>query len=148
MNKEETVYKTALLLVEHFKDCMERDDRGIHSRIFSTILHPEPVFVVAGQSQSVVDGAMKHPEHVVPCAFMIEESRRLIKQSVPVSEIAKLLAKHWKIVYISKQEANHLDSKKGLNLKSTMPEGWGFETGDTFDRLNKANIKVLPIESI
>ena len=145
MDNEKTIYKTSLLLVEHFKDCLERDDRGIHSRIFSHILHPEQNFVTVGQSQEVIDGAKAHPEHVVPCAVLIGESCRLINENMPKVSIAKLLSKHWKIAYISKDQANFLDTKKGLNLKHSMPEGWCFETGDTYARLNKASIKLFPL---
>ena len=70
MQKDEIIYKTSLLLVQHFKQCLE-DGRGTHSRIFNFILHPEENYVLAGQSQAVVDGAKKHPEHVVPCAVLI-----------------------------------------------------------------------------
>ena len=145
MNNEETVYKTALLLVEHFRDCMARDDRGINSRIFSHILHPEKHFITVGQSQEVINGKDTHPEHVVPCATLIEESCRLIKEDVPDTKIAELLTKHWKIANISKDQANYLDTKNGLNLKYAMPEGWSFETGDTYARLKLAGIELLPI---
>ena len=145
MDKEDAIYRTSILLVEHFKDCLEREDRGINSRIFSKILHPEENFVAVGQSQEVIDGAPVHPEHIVPCAVLIDESIRLIKANMPNASIAKLLAKHWKIAYISKEQASFLDTKKGLNLASSMPDGWCFETGDTYARLNKADIKLLPL---
>lgn len=145
MDNAESVYRAALLLVEHFKDCMEREGKGIHSRVFTHFLHPEKDFVAAGQSQSVIDGESIHPEHVVPCAVLISETCRLIKENMPKSKIAELLAKHWKVAYISKNQANYLDSKDGLNLKHRMPDGWKFETGDTFARLKLAKIDLLPI---
>ncbi len=146
MDKIESIYKTSLLLVEHFSYCAQRGGKGIHSRIFSHILHPEEEFVAMGQSEEVMNGASPYPEHVVPCVTLIEESLRLLDQGMPKTEIAELLAKHWKIVFISKQQANYLDAKDGLNLKSKMPEGWKFESGDTLARLNQAGIQVLPLK--
>ncbi|WP_201511685.1 hypothetical protein [Psychrobacter alimentarius] len=150
MNKQETVYKTSLVLVEHFLNCIERKklgiNLGVHSRIFSYILHPEVEFVTVGKSQEVADGAPPHPEHVVPCSIIIWESIRLLEEGKPKEEVAKLIAKHWKIVFISKDESSFIDSKKGLNLKSSMPDNWDFETGDSFERLNLAGIQVLPLD--
>jgi len=145
MNNEESVYRTSLLLVEHFNNCIQRSGKGIHTRIFSHILHPEQEFVAIGCSKEVIDGAKAYPEHVVPCATLINESFRLIEDGMAKEDIAKLLAKHWKIVYISKVQATYLDTKKGLNLKYKMPEGWTFETGDTFARMKLAKIEVLPL---
>jgi hypothetical protein len=147
MDKQESIYRTALLLVEHFNYCILRNRKGIHSRIFSHILHPEEEFVAIGQSQDVIDGAKPYPEHVVPCATLINKSFRLIKEGLPKEEIANLITKHWKIVYISKDQADYLDTKKGLNLKYKMPDGWNFETGNTYARLELANIEVLPLEN-
>jgi hypothetical protein len=151
MNKQESIYQTALLLVDHFDYCNQREDKGIHkgihTRIFSHILHPEEEFVAIGRSKEVANGAESHPEHIVPCATLITESCRLLREGVPKQEIAQLLVMHWKIVYISKEQAKFLDTKSGLNLKNSMPAGWDFKTSDSFARLNLANIKVLPLEA-
>ena len=149
MNKQESVYKTSLVLVEHFLNYIEQKKLGVHlgvhSRILSYILHPEVEFVTVGRSQKVADGAISHPEHIVPCSIIIWESIRLLEEGKSKEEVAKLIAKHWKIVLISKDEANFIDTKKGLNLKSSMPDNWNFETGDSFERLNLAGIQVLPL---
>lgn len=146
MDNIESVYRASLHLVRHFKDCLERDGKGIHSRIFNYLLHPEGDFVGAGQSQEVINGEPVHPEHVVPCAVLIEESCRLLKQGVTETEIARLLSMHWKIAFISKAQAAYIDSKDGLNLKSSMPDGWCFESGDTYERLKRAEIMLQPID--
>jgi hypothetical protein len=145
LNNEESVYNASLLLVEHFKYCIARNGKGIHSRVFSHILHPEEDFVAVGRSKEVIDGAKAHPEHVVPCATLISESFRLINENVPREKIAELLAKHWKIAYISKDQASYLDTKKGLNMQFKMPKDWCFETGDTYARLKLANIQLFPL---
>lgn len=146
MDKGESVYRASLLLVNHFRDCLDRGGKGLHSRIFNYFLHPEGEFVGVGKSLDVVNGKPVHPEHVVPCAVLIEESCRLLKMGVPESEIALLLSKHWKIAYISKEQAGYIDSIDGLNLKNTMPDGWCFESGDTYERLNRAGIELIPLD--
>ena len=94
-----------------------------------------------GMSKQAKAGEPPHPEHVVPCAVLISESFRLIReQNHSDDEIAKLLQKHWKIATISKSEAKKLDSK--LKLKSRMPKGWCFEDGDTLERLKLAGITI------
>lgn len=145
MEKKEVVYRTALQLVEHFSDCLMVEERGVHSRVFSHLLNPEQYFVAIGQSQEVIDGKPIHVEHIVPCAVLIKESCRLIKNNEPKEEVAKLLVKHWKIAIISKDQAEYLDTKKGLGLKNTMPEGWDYKTGNTYARLEKAGIELLPL---
>jgi len=144
LTKEEFTYQTSLILIEHFTNCIQHDSKGFNTRIFSHILHPAHEFVAIGNSKEVVEGANPYPEHVVPCATLINESVRLIKEGKDKEYIARLLTKHWKIVYISKEQANYLDTKKGLNLQYKMPEGWNFETGDTYARLKLANIEVFP----
>jgi len=144
MDKKEAVYRTALQLVEHFTDCLQMKERGVHSRIFSHLLNPEQYFVAVGQSQEVIDGAPAHIEHIVPCVVMVKESFKLIESNMPKSEIAELIVKHWKIAIISKDQAKYLDTKTGANLKNTMPENWDYKTGDTFARLDKAGIRLQP----
>lgn len=148
MNKEKEVFKASLHLVRHFKDCLERErngfPKGIHSRVFNFMLHPEGDFVGIGRSQAVIDGAPAYPEHVVPCAKMIEECCRLIKSHVEENHIAMLLSKHWKIAYISKSQAAYIDFD--LKLKNEMPKGWSFEDGETYERLNLAGIDLLPLD--
>ena len=145
MDKQEAIYRTALQLVDHFSDCLQTAGRGVHSRIFSHLLNPEQEFVAIGQSQEVIDGAPSHVEHIVPCAVLIKESCELIKNGEPREKIAKLMVKHWKIAYISKEQAKNLDTKDGLNLKNTMPKGWDYKTGDTKARLNEAKIDLMPL---
>jgi len=138
-SNSEIVLKTCRLLVSHFRHCLEYG-RGFHSRLFEHMLHPEIQFVFVGKSVSISKDTPTHPEHVVPCAFMINECTRLIKEGVSDELIASLLEKHWKLALISKEEQRRLDCE--LGLKSTMPLGWRFEDGDTFARLKLANIEL------
>jgi hypothetical protein len=145
-SKEELVYRTCMLLVQHFRNLLEAGHGGFHSRIFQHMLHWEYDFVGIGQSTEVTIESGFHPEHVVPCAVLIEETCRLIQESVlNDTEIASLRQKHWKIARITKEQAKQIDF--GLGYKSTMPPGWRFEFGETLARLNAAEITLLPFEA-
>ena len=141
MNKNEVVYETCLLIVRHFRNLVEHNGYGFNSRIFSHMLHPEKEFVFAGTSEELNQNSSVHPEHVVPCAVLISECRRLIKEGFTDSQIATLLQKHWKVAHITKEEAHKLDSE--LRLKSVMPEGWSFEAGNTLARFEVAKINLV-----
>lgn len=143
--KKQFVYDTALVCVQHLKNVQKYHQKsgeggGMHSKFMERLLHPEEIFILCGQSQEVIDGKPSHPEHIVPCAVLRDETLRLLGAGKDIEYIAKLFAKHWKIAYISKDEAKKLDGK--LGLKSKMPESWCFEKGDTFARLEVAGIKL------
>lgn len=140
--KSDLVYRTCQLVVQHIKNHLEEGHGGVHSRLFSHILHPERDFVCAGKSAEVMAGAVPYPEHVVPCAMLIGEVRRLLREKqLADDDIARLLQKHWKIALITKEQARHIDFT--LGYKSTMPPEWRFETGDTFARLEEAGIRLF-----
>ncbi|OSI15493.1 hypothetical protein [Neisseria dumasiana] len=151
-HKTEVVFKTCLLLVRHFKNLIEYQQNtnqirvGYNSRIFQHMLHRENHFVTLGNSEKLSDGVPAHPEHVVPCAYMIDELDRLIKEGRHSDEeLARALQKNWKIAYITKDEARYLDF--GLKLKSRMPQGWDFMTGRPEERLEAAGIKLVQVQS-
>lgn len=145
MTKSELIQTACERLIYHFamlNQCEETGGYGFHTRIFSHYLHPEARFVYAGKSRDIEVGAPQRLEHVVPCAVLISESNRLISEGkLPQSEIAKLLAKHWKVAHISKREQQRMDYEQGM--KSQMPQGWTFEDGDTMARLDQAGISLL-----
>ncbi len=132
------VLKTCTLLVAHFRHLLEHGGAGFHTRLFSHMLHPEARFVFAGKSIAAQPGVPIHPEHVVPCAVLISECKRMIQEGAPDAQIAPLLAKHWKLATITKKEQQALDYQWGY--KSRMPPGWRFEDGDTFARFHAASI--------
>ena len=92
--KTQIVLKTCILLVSHFRNLHENKGLGFHTRLFSHILHPEREFVFAGRSVNVNQDTDTHPEHIVPCAVLISECRRMISQGATDEQIAPLLAKH------------------------------------------------------
>jgi hypothetical protein len=139
MSRNEVLYRACLALIGLFRDQIDAQLECVHTRIFNYVLHPESCFVHCGVSLEAKSGSSTHPEHVVPCAVLINECFRLIKEgNLSDEQIARLLQKHWKIVTISKAESKRLDSE--LGLKSRMPGNWRFEDGDTFARLAEAGI--------
>lgn len=139
--KEQIVHRTCLVLVRHIRNHVEEGRGGIHTRLFSHILHPEVDYVYAGRSPEAVTDLDIHPEHVVPCAVLVDETRRLvIENKLNDDEIAQLLQRHWKIALITKKQARDIDVN--LGYKSSMPRDWCFETGDTFARLKLAEIAI------
>lgn len=148
MSEGKFIYQTALVLVAHFDNCIKSKNEAVHSRLFSHILHPEADYVLCGQSpESKESNEKPYPEHVVPCAVLRNEAFRLIKDNKPREYIAELIAKHWKIAYITQKQQEKLDGKSGVNFKDTMPEGWHFETDDSFARLKVASIEICPIKN-
>jgi len=141
--KDDIVYMACLLLVAHFRNLRgySKDNFGFHTRIFSQFLHPEEKFVFAGKSKMVTGETPTHREHVVPCAVLVNECKRLIDEGrLSDSEIAQLLRKHWRLAKITKIEQKKLDVE--LGYRSTMPPGWSFETGNTFERFKLAKIEL------
>lgn len=144
--QSDIVQETCLVLVRHFRTLLRlnKDELGFHTRLFSHVLHPERNFVYAGKSEDSLSESRPHPEHVVPCAVLITECKRLIKADAHSDrDIAAMLKKHWKVADISKREQRLLDIE--LRLKSRMPDDWTFETGDTYARLTCAGIVLLPL---
>lgn len=149
MDKEQAIFETCILLVKHFKNMNSHTEyrkkislghAGFHTRIFSHILHPEKEFVYVGSSVELNEGEPFHPEHIVPCVVLMNESIRLIKNGHSDEYIAKILQRHWKVAHITKGQAKKLDQE--LGLKTTMPSGWNFETGSSLARLEAAGIKL------
>ena len=63
---------------------------------------------------------------------------RLDSSEESLSNIALFIRRFLKIVKITKDEQVRLDVD--LGLKQKMPDGWTFDTGDVFARLDVASI--------
>lgn len=138
----ELLASTCRLVIAHVRNVDRHGGAGLHTRLFSHLLHPEERFVFAGRSSRLSEGQASRLEHVVPCAVLLSETRRLIGQGMSDAIVASLLARHWRVARITTDEQRMLDD--ALGLKSTMPTGWCFETGETLARFNAAGITLLP----
>lgn len=88
-----------------------------------------------------------HAEHVVPCALLRDISIRRYNAGATEAEVADFLQQNVVIVDILPEQQQRLDGKKangGLDLKTTMPEGWEFGRDCIFARLHEANIPFDP----
>ena len=103
--KNELVFQTCLLLVQHITNLVEYEKStgvriGYHSRIFDSLLHPQEYFISLGKSEKLLDGVQGRIEHVVPCAYIVEKFEELIKeQKYTQEELAHALQKNWKSAY-------------------------------------------------
>lgn len=125
---------------EELQDDPKREAK-MHSRLFDVLLgKPRNI------GTSVKGGG--HKEHLVPCALlrdrafhMFWEGRDAKREISEVEkEVAQMLERFLAIANIHPTEADLLDHK--LGLKTTMPEGWNWETGLVEARLIKAEIKL------
>lgn len=137
------VLATCELLVAHFRNLQmpSANGRGFHTRVFSHVLHPEEQFVSAGRSELSTKGGATRLEHIVPCRVLFDETIRLIREGqLSDQDIAKLLAKHWRVARLAQSEQQALDRVH----RHTMPAGWRFDDGDTFARLALLGITLQP----
>lgn len=103
-------------------------------------------------------GKDPYREHAVPCdeinriGIDIVNSHQPLRSSEKddvLTELADMIKKLLIVVWISDAEAKKLDSNppEGLGLKTTMPDGWNWETDSALERLNVAGIKVRSLKS-
>ncbi len=83
-----------------------------------------------------------HREHVVPRNIICYECHDMFLAGASVQSVAEFIGKYLKIVWISRAEQQKLDQGRQLNLRQRMPDGWSFESGSIFARLDKAGIEV------
>jgi len=113
-----------------------RYKQGMNSNLFQRVIHDE--WVCVGKSKS--GGGYK--EHVVPCVYLAEESKKMFVDGRTVEDVARFLEKNFKIVEITIEEAGRLDSKKS-GLKQKMPPDW--DRTDEFARLRACEIEWEPV---
>lgn len=95
-------------------------------------------YVTVGESIA----GKEHREHVIPRNVICNRCHEMFRAGSSIEAVANFIRKHLQIVYISREEQERLDSGKELNLRQRMPDGWSFESGDLYARLNTAGIKV------
>lgn len=126
-------------LAEIFHNHWEEERVG-STRIFEHVIPDE--WLVCGRSTN--GGGYR--EHVVPCALIRDHSIRMYQEGKLLEDVVEMIDKYLAIVLISDQERDILDNKFGL--KTTMPDGWSFESGDLFARLSLAGIEIITSESV
>jgi len=106
-----------------------------------TRLFQEPIIsdkmVLVGESKK----GGTYREHIVPRVFICAQCHAMFEHGESIDSVARFIRKYLKIVLISQEEQQLLDTKKasgGLGLRETMPEGW---SGSPFERLDFAKIE-------
>ncbi|MFA4939888.1 hypothetical protein [Brevundimonas sp.] len=105
------------------------------TRLLNPPLIPDEL-VIAGRSVAV--GAI-YREHVVPRRVIVAACHSMLKQSdsdATVEEMAAFIQQHLKIVYVTPEEAEHLNAP---GVRQHMPDEW-LAGGDIFIRLERAGI--------
>lgn len=138
MNKfsKEELIERAFRRVAMMMHGMWEEKGSSDTRLLEHWLIPDD-FVMVGESLV----GSEHREHVVPRIMLCEQAHLMFKNGASIQDVAAFLRKYLKIVLISRTEQQRLDNKDQLNLRQKMPEGWSFESGDIFARLNIADIK-------
>ena len=111
------------------------EESGTHSRIFEVLV--SDYLVADGES---VKGN-NYREHAVPCVLIRDQARDMYENGFSVKEVCRMIEKHLRIVYISKEEAKYLDTIMGL--KEKMPEDWEFGKSDPLARITEAGIELV-----
>lgn len=127
---------------------MQSPDVGKHSRVFDFYIPSKEI--QRGRSKKAPDKGF-HPEHVVPCAFILQHCRSVLTvlsgdsayapEELSISMLVPLIKKLLAIVKIDESERKRLDVGD-LALKYTMPDGWIAETGCIFKRLHDAKPRI------
>jgi hypothetical protein len=139
--KKRSFYRAAWVLHHFFEEQRDEYQREkgawVHSRLFDTLVHAP--LILAGTS---IEGH-GHIEHLVPCALIRDHAFEMYQDGKTVDDVADMIGRYLRIAYITPKEARQLDYE--LGLKTTMPDEWrGFETGGFMERLEKADITLIP----
>jgi hypothetical protein len=129
-------FERAAWVLKHFWEEQQDKNQGkadVHSRLFDTLVYDLPV-----KGRSINGGG--HTEHLVPCALLRDHAFKMFWEGKSELDVALMLRRLLCIAYITPAEARLIDHE--LGLKTTMPDGWDFETGSVMARLEAAGIQL------
>lgn len=139
--KKEAFLRIAYVLHSHWKVSSEEEkkrlDCKIHTRIFDVLIPDE--YVIYGESKN----GKGHREHVVPCAYIRDNSLKMFNDGLLIEDVAKMIEKNLIIVHITQEERKIIDFD--LGYKTDMPKPWDFGD-DPLARLKLANINIIKYE--
>lgn len=132
-------FDRAAWVLKHFweeqLDDIKREAR-VHSRLFDPLV--PRIYIETGTS---INGG-GHIEHLVPCVVLRDLAFKMYWDNKTEKDVSEMLSRLLRIARISAAEAHHLDHV--CKLKTRMPDGWCYETGDVLARLVAANIELAP----
>lgn len=129
--KQRRMLRLAQLIHDHWTE-----GSGMDTRYFEVpLIHDS--FVEYGYSAS--GGGYR--EHAVPRVFLRDACSKMYDEGATIEEVADALTANLWIVYVSLDEARHMDH--GLGHKTTMPKGWKLGVDDPFARFHSAGISII-----
>jgi hypothetical protein len=134
----ERVERAFLRLATYLRESLEESPDHETARIDTRVIEyfVPAAYVLHGVSRAGIG----HHEHVVPCAYLRQESLAMLRAGHTNAEVVRFLRRCLAIVTITLAERDALDRSDGLGLKDRMPDGWQPDTGDIFARLVLAGI--------
>lgn len=113
---------------------MLEDRNSTDTRLFGPPLVSDEL-VAVGRSKN--DACCR--EHVIPRLVICNRAEAMLRSGAGTTEVARFIAEHLKIIYLTQDECDQLNKKKYFNLRQRMPKGWEFGQ-DQFARLQEAEI--------
>lgn len=133
-------FDRAAWVLKHFWEEQLNDikrEARVHSRLFDPLV--PRIYIEMGTSKN----GGGHIEHLVPCVVLRDLAFKMYWDNKTEKDVSEMLGRLLRIARISAAEAHHLDHV--CKLKTRMPDGWNYETGDVLARLVAANIELIPI---
>lgn len=137
----EIIIRRAFLRAARYIRRIDTEGAPAHSRVVECFIPDD--FVPRGNGK---DGR-GHKEHVIPCVYLLKESRQLFGSGANLDQVAGFLQRNVVIVDISKTQKEYLDGslqKGGRGLKTKMPAHWNIDSDCIFQRLHEAEIAFDP----
>jgi hypothetical protein len=135
---EERRERASLRAAMHIRGLWEEKGSS-DTRLLEGLFYPDE-FAVVGRSLKYEGKGRR--EHVIPRRIVVNECHAMLECGESDIAIARFIREHVKIVLISKEEQERLDSRHHFALRQIMPEGWAFGDGvDIFARLKHAGIE-------
>ena len=135
---KQRAFDRAAWVLKHFWDeqCgdIKREVR-VHSRLFDPLV--PRIYIEMGTS---IEGG-GHIEHLVPCVVLRDLAFKMYWDNKTEKDVSEMLSRLLRVARITTEEADRLDHK--LKLKTRMPDGWDYETGDVLARLEAAKITLV-----
>lgn len=131
--KRRRLFRLAQLIYDHWEE-----GSGMDTRYFD---HPfiQNEYVEFGCSPS----GGTYREHAVPRAYLREQCMLLLQQGSSLEDIVRILEENLRIVRISSEEADLLNSQ----FKTSMPDDWIIGEHDPLARFHRVGITVLDIQA-
>ena len=134
--KQRAFDRAAWVLKHYWEEQMDdiKREARVHSRLFDPLV--PRVYIDLGKSKN----GGGHIEPLVPCVVLRDLAFEMYWLNKTEKDVSNMLSRLLRVAHISSAEAHHLDHV--CKLKTRMPEGWNYESGDVLARLNAAGIEL------